>query len=1024
MATSQQLRCSSRTVPRSEAIIEARFDKMTKKNVIRWGSVAQAFPGAIYVLKGDRMVEFDCDSDMEELVPRRIAAYSDEVLEVVVADQGFSSIAQSQSDHTDTQTHDFSGPHWSTAINTLSDSTQQVNHPATIEASQLNQDPNSIDANRKTTEPHKTTQSLTGSLPHTASSDSRPGVNNQAHQVNKVDDIRSLQSTHIDTIPMGSYLHDELSAKQKEILERKAQISPFQDRIAELHDGISTIKNENKKMRPEARSGAIQDRLQTVITKNYELLENPIPRLFIILPQDPHFKGWFNPFIVPFRLYFLCECGSHTMGELTTVHHKIHIANHEGYDVEQPAEFLKNYAPHLLVVLEMIKYGITTAETVAPALAMANISEQLKFASKNIQNFQEGLKDFVDDVISIFQSNMKSANYSGSANGQSEDSSVLEGADLERLKSYLSNSDTHQTLGNLYRMITNEGHVKWVCQNHYRVIYGSESRKHLQEVVESSGGDFNESDSKVVIDLRSKAAALRFYDALYEVRGVDDLSIRLSWDATYSDLRQLETAVKLCNVAIIRLEASVFNNPKSDVFNRGRRFDPLLGMMTNGRIQSFELVQCRDFFKRISRLPQNAWSSTLQSFGLHYCDLRTLSDAVNLFSVLPRVKHFQVEDLTLSITLQRIETLPNVTGSRALEIQVSIRQSLKNYWDHGFDDLFKMDIAHLKIDVGTFSECGLERILTRSQQLETLTIDTEHDTHFINIISDVNRVIRGRQHPLRLFNMINPSLNSTVSVNYDHGRIISGTLEGPQYGTIELDDKSNVALGVMLIEKDFFWVINGLRVNYRDDLGILSAFVCLFTVWRSEEIYCDSLGYYSAYFTASTYMSLSKDSLTKLTLGSCNLEWIRNVKGDEIGIKSFPCLKYFEFHFQEPAQNSPNTSPAIEDIEKLIDWLARMLPDKFSQQTHPQKMTVKLKNVDLEFGSWDRLLSSIDFQSLDKFKLTDCVFTKEMFLVLRMALVGADLDLNIENMKKVSLESKADFVASLQHSGVRINWAP
>ncbi|KAG0376463.1 hypothetical protein BGX24_007725 [Mortierella sp. AD032] len=78
----------------------------------------------------------------------------------------------------------------------------------------------------------------------------------------------------------------------------------------------------------------------------YELHEYPIPRLFIILPKDIS-EG--KPAGLPnnhFQLYFLCECGEHTKmlyGDNTNIPHLIHIAKHEGYDLQRPTEFFQKY---------------------------------------------------------------------------------------------------------------------------------------------------------------------------------------------------------------------------------------------------------------------------------------------------------------------------------------------------------------------------------------------------------------------------------------------------------------------------------------------------------------------------------------------------------------------------------------------------------------------------------------------------------------------------------------------------------
>ncbi|KAG0275458.1 hypothetical protein BGZ95_008756, partial [Linnemannia exigua] len=125
------------------------------------------------------------------------------------------------------------------------------------------------------------------------------------------------------------------------------------------------------------RLAVIQDRIQTILTHTYELHEYPIPRLFIILPKDA--SEW-NPASVlnnKFQLYFLCEYGEHIKvlnGDNPNIPHHIHIAKHDGYDLQRPTELLQKYGRYMLTLLEMIKHGSTVDGYFVPALYSTNIS--------------------------------------------------------------------------------------------------------------------------------------------------------------------------------------------------------------------------------------------------------------------------------------------------------------------------------------------------------------------------------------------------------------------------------------------------------------------------------------------------------------------------------------------------------------------------------------------------------------------------------------------------------------------------
>ncbi|KAG0277759.1 hypothetical protein BGZ96_002724, partial [Linnemannia gamsii] len=231
-----------------------------------------------------------------------------------------------------------------------------------------------------------------------------------------------------------------------------------------------------------------QQRLEAILVQNYELHEYPIPRLFVILPDS--YEKWDprNFMAEKFRLFFLCECGDHcksesrintSSGHVTIaaaasstpipVNNSIHLAKHEGYELSRPKEFFDQYGPYVLGMLRILKHCLAVATVVAPAVALA----------------ESGVKDVMDGVKSISERTMEAVNMSigfleqkldenaaadevaatkGVAQAEEDMFSglaALEGADLRRLDSFLRKKDADKILGNLYRITTEKGHVKW-----------------------------------------------------------------------------------------------------------------------------------------------------------------------------------------------------------------------------------------------------------------------------------------------------------------------------------------------------------------------------------------------------------------------------------------------------------------------------------------------------------------------------------------------------------------------------------
>ncbi|KAF9348884.1 hypothetical protein BGX34_002174, partial [Mortierella sp. NVP85] len=114
----------------------------------------------------------------------------------------------------------------------------------------------------------------------------------------------------------------------------------LQEQMIQMQKEMDEKQDHMLQMQKQAldRLAIIQSSVQAVLTQTYELHEYPIPRLFIVLPKTEglsrKLKGIFSD---QFRLYFLCECGTHTMSSDMKTAHQIHLAKHEGYDLDKPS---------------------------------------------------------------------------------------------------------------------------------------------------------------------------------------------------------------------------------------------------------------------------------------------------------------------------------------------------------------------------------------------------------------------------------------------------------------------------------------------------------------------------------------------------------------------------------------------------------------------------------------------------------------------------------------------------------------
>ncbi|CAO3565309.1 unnamed protein product [Mortierella alpina] len=383
---------------------------------------------------------------------------------------------------------------------------------------------------------------------------------------------------------------DELSAESNRLLVQKieaiyvARIAELQDTITAKHEElqavitnntavINTKRDEIKQLQKEAldnqekmkrmqesmleQLAVLQSRVQAIFTQNYEPHEYPIPRLFVVLPQDSSRWDALNPFANKFRLYFLCECGEHTkaINSKTGIPHHIHFAKHEGYEIARPSKFFEQYDPYVLTILKMIKYSITVAGMAMPAFSQLISPDILGQSITSLKVLEDTIVPGADQVIGMMDSisDDPTEGIEG-ITGQAESKEALESVDLRMLVTILKEKGGNMALGDLYRTVTDEGHVKWVCINHYQENFNRTSVETLRRAVESLGGFFDENEGLVQVDLRSRAAAKQFYLAMENARSVQELNIILNWDCTTTDLQLLEEALTKSAVMVLHLD--------------------------------------------------------------------------------------------------------------------------------------------------------------------------------------------------------------------------------------------------------------------------------------------------------------------------------------------------------------------------------------------------------------------------------------------------------------------------------------
>ncbi|CAO3572452.1 unnamed protein product [Mortierella alpina] len=370
--------------------------------------------------------------------------------------------------------------------------------------------------------------------------------------------------------------------------------------------------------------------------------------------------------------------GRHSATSLTgQLENRVHVAKHEGYELSRPTQFFEQYGPYVLGMLQILKYCMTAAAFVSPIVGLCQ---------SDMDKLAEGVKAINDSSLEAINVSIDFLEHklgldSGSANDFSNRSSggiagilkkmeILEGADLRRLETYLRNKDKDKILGNLYRVTTSDGHVKWVCLEHGRISYLEVSMKNFLRTLEVNHGHYDSHLRRVTISLTSSSATKNFMNQLgSKAPGVNELELTLDWEFDSSDLSKIVSNLEHSNVRILKLDLKdVQRRSRIDVKLPGKgRYNPLLEVLANPKIRSLSLRGMEYFGSRTSSLPRTLDASKLRSFHL---DTVKASDQLRLAEILLRCPNLvdlrlglnyssdQQEDLGLAVgSLKRLEVL-------------------------------------------------------------------------------------------------------------------------------------------------------------------------------------------------------------------------------------------------------------------------------------------------------------------------------------------------------------------------------
>ncbi|KAF9929453.1 hypothetical protein FBU30_001526 [Linnemannia zychae] len=237
-----------------------------------------------------------------------------------------------------------------------------------------------------------------------------------------------------------------------------------------------------------------------LITQDMTIVNMPVPRLFIILP-DPKPRDWnetmssslSTPLLRTYRLYFLCDCGpgftfprvtydsstgslrdpksTNVMNNNDTVDHCncIHIADQQGYGIVNLQQYANLFGEYTLLLLKAFQQGIDAtvcrgsvkqSKIILPTLSQRHYRDVR-------QPFTWDIEERVSTAITDLESLTLCNNNKNDNHGTHSDIPTV---NLHRLWECVDGlkSGKGYKVQPMRCMAVNDGTVRWLCESHYQ----------------------------------------------------------------------------------------------------------------------------------------------------------------------------------------------------------------------------------------------------------------------------------------------------------------------------------------------------------------------------------------------------------------------------------------------------------------------------------------------------------------------------------------------------------------------------
>lgn len=255
-----------------------------------------------------------------------------------------------------------------------------------------------------------------------------------------------------------------------------------------------------------------------------DVLAASAPRLFLVLPSD--FELWddADPSTQSFRLYYVCDYDYvYAANRLHPKH--IHVFAHEGYDLDRPQEFFRQFGRFALTVLETVREGCSDKLCHVPDFDSSGILDCCPDTIVLHNLTQDTLQPLVNKSIAYIRNLMPEDNGSPI---------WMNGAESRLVQTFLRVQKGDNRFGSLFR-VQGPFHSRWICPDH---AFEATRLLPLYVFVRDHQGYISAQEATLIVDLQSPSHLDEFGKLLRHSRHTFDVSINLGWSPSRKEFQK------------------------------------------------------------------------------------------------------------------------------------------------------------------------------------------------------------------------------------------------------------------------------------------------------------------------------------------------------------------------------------------------------------------------------------------------------------------------------------------------------